>query len=612
MSVFLTPSLAPFFGGTYFPATESSHGSPSFMQVLNQLGNIWSSDPAKILGSASDIVDLLKKNSTSSTPALVGPGSAVISSAADKMSTWMEQGFDAKWGGFGRAPKFPTPPQLVFLAKAVARGPVLQSLLDDENVDKLKALATRLACSEADLEESIGSRVETSESGIEWLRFTLAKITQGGIHDHVGAGFHRYSVDNEWHVPHFEKMLYDQGQLMSLFAVAHVLTGSEGEAAESDFARVAEDILAYLTRNLTSPKGGFYCAEDADSLPTLDSTKKREGAFAVWTEKEVREALVKTVGMTAKELEVFEYYFDVKSGGNVRPGPTDPHGELKGVNVLRVLHTVAGVAKKFSMNENEVRKVVERGKEELRKIRATRPPPLLDDKILVAWNGLAISGLATSHTLLKPTDSTSDFLTKAMGAADFIRANMFDEKSGQLRRVYRDDGPGAARGVAEDYAFLIQGLLDLYEALVVSGAEAGFANGYLSFAADLQDYLDGNFWDEVGYGYFTGAKNPDPERKPGEADDFVLLRTKEEHDGAEPAASSIALSNLLRLEGMIPGRAKGTGYGERAEKIVAAFAPQVGKYPQTMPALVGTIEDWRFGIEHVGWASESISCHHFC
>lgn len=599
MSVWLTPDLMPFFGGTYFPATDSSYGQPSFLHVLNHLGKMWETEQQKIVDSGVDIVGLLRRNSESKAVEQFLPGAA--GGMAEKLADWMERGFDEKWGGFARAPKFPTPAQLAFLAKAVSRGQAWKAVLEsDDNDAKIKALANRLAYSEGDVEEELGKRVELAENAAHWLRFTLEKITVGGIHDHVGTGFARYSVDAEWHVPHFEKMLYDQGQLASLYAIAHLLTAESGTPPELDFSLVADDILSYLETNLTSPKGGFFCAEDADSYPLDNPKKKREGAFCVWTEKEIREALVQQGGMSIKDLEVFEYYFDVKPGGNVRPGPTDPHGELKGQNVLRVLRTVAEVATKFSISEEAVRKIIAGGKTKLAEIRKARPPPHLDDKILVAWNGLAISGLATCHTLLKPTESTSRFLEKAIAATDFIRGAMYDEESGQLRRVYRDDGPGASRGVAEDYAFLIQGLLDLYEALVLSGASAEKATPYLEWACKLQDYLDAQFWDFVGWAYFTGAKNPTPERKIGEAEDFVLLRTKEDHDGAEPAASSIALSNLTRLEGMVPKRATGMPYGERATCVASAFAAQLAKFPQTMPAMVAAVEDWRYGLDNVG------------
>lgn len=341
-------------------------------------------------------------------------------------------------------------------------------------------------------------------------------------------------------------MLYDQGQLLSLYATTHLLTASPSTPPELDFSLIAADILAYLASNLVSPHGGFYCAEDADSLPSAEDAKKREGAFAVWTEKEVREILVKEAGMSSKELEVFEYYFDVHGPGNVKPGPTDPHGELKGQNVLRVLRSVGDVAGKFGVGEEEVRRVVAAGKAELKRVRATRPPPIRDDKILVAWNGLAISGLAKAHAFLMPDAATSEYLEKAIAAADFIQREMYDTETKGLRRTYLD-GPGS-KGVAEDYAFLIQGLLDLYEAMVLSDAQGG---RYLEFAADLQEYLDANFWDSVGWGYFTGAKNPTSEERIGEATDFVLLRTKEDHDGAEPSPNSVSLGRSRSLGGIV-------------------------------------------------------------
>ncbi|KAI9028771.1 spermatogenesis-associated protein 20 [Hyaloraphidium curvatum] len=594
MSVFLTPDLKPFFGGTYFPPD----GQGSFTKVLNHIAGMWRTDRDKIERSAGEILGFLSQNGTGSEPPPLSRGQA--GGFAERMFGWMEQGFDAKWGGFGRAPKFPTPPQMVFLAKAASRGPALRAVLEDDA--KVKALAERLEVSPGDVEEEIGGRAEAAETALEMLRFTLEKIADGGIHDHVGHGFHRYSVDGEWHVPHFEKMLYDEGQLATLYALTHLLSaGGDPQPPEHDFSLVASDILKYLSTNLLSPLGAFFCAEDADSLPTAGASKKREGAFCVWTEKEIRDALVKGAGMGLKEVEVFEHYYDVKSGGNVRPGPTDPHGELRGQNVLRVLRPVAEVAAKFGIPEEEVRAIVAKGTAQLAEERKARPPPHLDDKILVAWNGLAISGLAKCHVHLVPDLASSEYLERALAAADFLRSEMYDPATHQLTRVYRE-GPGISRGVAEDYAFLIQGLLDLYEALVLSGGDPARADGYLLWAADLQDHLDANFWDGAGCGYFTGARNPRPEEQPGEAADYVLVRTKEDHDGAEPSPSSVGMANLVRLEGMVPLRAKeagGMGYGERAGKVAAGFAEQLGKFPQTMPQMVAAVEDWRWGLENV-------------
>jgi len=343
-------------------------------------------------------------------------------------------------------------------------------------------------------------------------------------------------------------MLYDQAQLVVAYVEAFQIT------REPLFESVARDTLDYVRRDMTAKSGGFFSAEDADSVvPGTD--KKAEGAFYVWDKKEIDAAL----GTSAA---IFNFHYAVKAEGNV-PSGGDPHGEFTGKNILIELGSVAATAKHFGKDEAEVRRLLAESHGKLFDLRAKRSRPHLDDKIITAWNGLMISAFASAAQVL----NDSAYLEAAIGAAKFLRAELHDESRHILFRNYRE-GRSAVEGFADDYAFLIQGLLDLYE--------ASFDVAWLRWAIELQETQDRLFFDDAAGGYFSGAGN----------DPSILLRLKEDNDSAEPAASSIAALNLLRLAQIRNDQQ----FYERAEKTIDAFTPQIGHFPSAMPQMLVALD----------------------
>jgi uncharacterized protein len=535
MSVWLTPDLQPFVGGTYFPP-EDRYGQPGFPKVLERIAATWKQDHVKIAEQGSKIIAALRE--AGSAPAEQSGGGIdpkILETAYQQLS----RVYDAHEGGFSNAPKFPRPATLNFLFRVYARNDAKSS---------------------------------TGKHALEMNLQTLRKMAAGGIHDHLGGGFHRYSVDALWHVPHFEKMLYDQAQLAVAYLDAFQITH------DAEFETVARGILDYVRRDMTAKEGGFFSAEDADSeVPVaavsdrrkIDSKApqdssdaqraplhKAEGAFYVWTKNEIDGALGK------EAAKIFTFHYGVEEDGNA-PAGSDPHGEFRGKNILIERHSVAETAKHFDKNEAEIRSSLAKSREILFNLRAKRPRPHLDDKIITAWNGLMISGFArAAHVLDDPA-----YLESANRAADFIRTNLYDESRKVLVRNFRG-GKGTVAGFAEDYAFVVQGLLDLYE--------AGFDVRWLKFAIELQETQDRIFLDEKNGGYFSTSGQ----------DKSVLLRVKEDNDGAEPSSNSVAALNLLRLA-QLRGEKE---YRERGEKTVKAFAGILGRAPTALPQMLVALD----------------------
>ena len=519
MSVWLTPGLKPFYGGTYFPP-EDRHGRPGFVTLLNAISRHWREQREKILTGADEVVAALQRLAAEGPPRELAADAAepslpeAASEALTKAFQYFYDAHDSTWGGFGGAPKFPRPSTLNFLFRVAA----LQ-----------------------------GRKTAIGEEMIKLAAFTLRKMAEGGLQDHVGGGFHRYSVDERWFVSHFEKMLYDQAQLAISYLEARQATGQEV------YAWVARDILSYVQRDLTNPAGGFYSAEDADSLLAHGKPEHAEGAFYGWTKEEIDAVL-------GADAAFFCAHYGVKLGGNVEH---DPQGEFTGKNILMQRQSLAVTAREHGLEAQAASDKLLGCVEKLRPVRAQRPRPHLDDKIITAWNGLMISAFAKGAQVL----GDNAYLAAADRAAEFIQSELYDGMSGTLYRSWCE-GRSNIGGFAEDYAFLIQGLLDLYE--------AGFDIRWLQWAERLQGKMDELFWDAERGGYFN-SRADDPN---------VIVRLKENHDGAEPSANSIAALNLLRLDWMVglPGAR------ERAVKTIEALRFQWTKMPQGLPQLLCAIE----------------------
>jgi len=514
MSVWLTPDLKPFVGGTYFPPDER-YGQPAFKSVLERIATAWKENHDKIVEQGGKIVEALRESQSATT----APGK-IDAAILDAAYRQLDRSYDSKEGGFGNAPKFPRPVTFNFLTRFYARDP----------------------------------NGESGKHALEMALFTLRKMAAGGMHDHIGGGFHRYSVDRYWHVPHFEKMLYDQAQLAVAYLDAFQVTRNR------QYESVARDILDYVARDMTSKEGGFFSAEDADSPVVaagadLGHLETKEGAFYVWTKKEIDDAL----GDTA---EIFDFHYGVEPHGNAPEG-SDPQDEFRGKNILIERHTIAETAKQFQKTEEEIRKLLTQSREKLFSIRTQRPRPHLDDKIIAAWNGLMISAYARAAQVL----DNPRYLEIATRTAKFLRTNLYEEKSKLLYRNYRG-GRSDIEGFADDYAFVIQGLLDLYE--------ASFDVEWLKSAVELQETQDRFFFDGKNDGYFSTSGK----------DESVFLRMKDDNDGAEPAASSVAALNLLRLSQFRDDKAM----AERARKTIDAFTTTLSHFPSAMPQMLVALD----------------------
>jgi hypothetical protein len=615
MNVWLTPELKPFYGGTYFPP-EDRLGRPGFITILAVLAQAWSEQREQLLAEGDRVADALRQYSGSqdSKDQIPNPNDAILAvaveEACEECLRELTGSFDARWGGFGGAPKFPRAAVFNFLFCAAAGFDRRGNTGDTSDRTGAGGAGGTL------------SGAEAAAKALQMAVHTLRQMAEGGIHDHVGGGFHRYSVDEQWFVPHFEKMLYDQAQLAVSYLDAWQASGDELHA------RVARGIFDYVLRDLAHPAGGFYSAEDADSeIPetgerrleigdrTPETGNRRpesqsaengseasmggpadacspvrfpvsqirnrecgEGAFYVWTKTEVEQALeagsamrsspADTTGASQRQVDAdfFCACFGVEASGNVS-GAHDPRGEFRGRNILRQFQPLPDTAQQFGLGLAAAGECLQAGLLRLREARALRPRPQRDDKIITAWNGLMISAFAKGFQVL----GVGGYLAAAIRAAEFIREESYDGATGALYRSCCN-GRGNTPGFAEDYGYLVQGLIDLYE--------AAFDIRWLQWAGRLQDAMDDQFWDAGHGGYFNSRAE----------DHSIIARLKENSDGAEPAPSSVAVLNLQRLEAMIGShgdlRPRGLGYAERALRCVEAFRGQWAAAPQSLPQML--------------------------
>ena len=448
MTIFLTPDRQPFYGGTYYPA-EDRHGMPGFPRILRGVAQAYRDKPEDVQKSVEHILSALSRMSQSEDHEHAF-SRETISKAAEQIA----RAYDAENGGLGQAPKFPNPGVYELFLRQHHQSGTLHFL--------------------------------------EMVTHTLTRMALGGIYDHLGGGFHRYSVDEKWLVPHFEKMLYDNAQLVRILALLYRATGNEF------FKRVMEDTLDYLIREMLHSEGGFYSTQDADS-------EGEEGNFFVWTRTEINQILGEEDG------EIFTRVYDVTELGN-----------FEGKNILHPILTVAQAAGLFKKTPDQIETLITQGKQKLFAARETRQKPFRDEKIITSWNGLMLSGLAES---LKITAKPS-FLAAANRTIQLIFTKMFSH--GLLLHTYKD-GKAKQLGFLDDYAFLAVGLLDFYEATLERSA--------LERAVEVTEVMVREFWDSSEGGFFYT----------GNSHEQLISRTKPVFDASVPSGNATATELLLRL-----------------------------------------------------------------
>jgi len=517
MNVFLTPELKPFLGGTYFPP-DSRQGRPGFLQLLRQIAALWRERRGEIAASAGEIharLEAATANATADNLILT------VDALRNAMATF-KSAYDPRHGGFGSAPKFPQPSLPLFLLRCAKR------FHDDE--------AARM------------------------VLHTCNRMAAGGIHDQLGGGFARYAVDTEWRVPHFEKMLYDNAQLAQLYLDAFLVSG---DALHADVVR---DILDYVLRDMTHPDGGFYSAEDADS-------EGHEGKFYCWTKDELSKLL--TVG----EFNVAVRHFGITDQGNFvdhsHPRP------LPGQNVLSLVEP--------DVNADDL-PLLKSAKEKMSDARAKRVRPQLDDKILASWNGLMLGPFARAYAVLgdekyraaaeknaafiqsklwQPLRGRTGSPVPATGMRGDDGAHGVTRPTGTLFHRWRDGGRDNVQ-LLEDYAFLLSGVIELYEATL--------RPGHLNFAIELAEAMIAEFYEAENGGFWqstAGAKD-------------LILQVKDDYDGAEPSGNSVATLALLKLAA-ITGR---EDFKKPAEATLRLFAHRLQNYPQAMPFMLHALDFW--------------------
>jgi uncharacterized protein YyaL (SSP411 family) len=516
MSVWLTPEGKPVFGGTYYPP-EDRHGRPGFERVCHELARLWRDERAQMEAGAARMMEHLWHEADASPPLRGMAGSKVFGDFLDVC----ESMHDMKLGGFGGAPKFPRPV-------------VVRTLMQ--------------------LSERFGMETEEGKMAWEMSERTLRAMAAGGMHDHLGGGFHRYSVDRYWHVPHYEKMLYDQAQLAMAYLDAWQISGDDV------FRDVTEGIFRYLMHTLRDSGGAFHAAEDADSLPSPDAAHKLEGAFWTWRVDEIGAML------TPRDSAVFCAAFGVEAAGNARP-ESDPHGELEGRNTLFRAMRDEDLAAMFSLTEDEIRTCLADSADILTNARLERPLPHRDDKIVTAWNGLAIGALARGAGVL----ARADLAEVAGVAAEFVKRELWHE--GCLYRAWRGYR-GNAAGFPADHVFLISGLIELH-AVSPEG-------GWLEWALELQQQLDARFWDEERAGYVM---------RPG-LNGETLLVIREDYDGAEPAPNHVAAKNLIKLAVLVDF----PDYLLRAESLLRCGSRALETQPFSAPILLAALDLYERGV----------------
>ena len=525
MTLFLTPDLLPFFAGTYFPP-EERHGMPSFRSVLLRLAEIYRENRSEVIDSVKEIKEQL------SVMAKLKKGEREFSFDLLKNAfSEIERRFDSENGGFSDAPKFPQPM-------------LIELFLKYYNATK-------------------------DENALNSAEFTLKKMAEGGIYDQIGGGFHRYSVDSKWLVPHFEKMLYDNALLAKVYIQAYQITKNDF------FKKIAFETLGYLLREMTDPEGGFYSASDADS-------EGEEGKFFVWSKDEIEKVLGK------EKANIICRYYNASKAGNFEGDRNILHTPFTVEEILKQIahrfqedikdnnplsppfikggdssaHTLKkGTSGGFSIKDFE--SLLSESKSKLLEARKMRVKPAVDNKVITAWTSLAISSLAHAYQVFRE----EGFLNSAEDAASFILLNMF--KNGRLLRIYKD-GESKIEGFLDDYSFFISALIDLYETT--------FRIKYLEDAIKLTEKMIENFWDKEEGGFFFASKDATN----------LISRSKNPYDNPTPSGNSVAVNSLIRLY-RLTGR---KDFLEKAEKTIEAFSLLLEKVPSGFPNMLSALDNY--------------------
>jgi uncharacterized protein YyaL (SSP411 family) len=490
MSVFLTPDLQPFYAGTYFPP-EQRHGMPSFRQVLEAVANAWQNKQAMVMEQANNITAALEQH------AAAGKGEGVLDeSLLRNAGKQLSRAYDLRHGGFGRAPKFPHPLDLRLLLRLYHRY---------QDVDAL-----------------------------QMVTHTLDQMARGGIYDQLAGGFHRYSTDERWLAPHFEKMLYDNALLVPVYLEAYQAT------KHTFFLRIAEEVLHWVSNEMTSPAGGFYSTTDADSEGV-------EGKFFVWSLDEVKQIL------NADDAEFAEGVFDIAAAGN-----------WEGHTILTRPKSDAQEVALWETDEASFLKRLNHIREQLLAVREMRIKPGRDEKILSAWNGLMIA----AYVQAAQVTGMQDYLKRAQAAANFVLTHM-RQPDGKLFRTALDGGPAKLNGYLEDYAFFIDGLLHL--------VQASWEQRWLTAATELAEIMISQFWDESSAGfYFVGHDH-----------EKLILREKQANDNATPSGNSMAITALLKLSRLTGNKR----YADYAEKALQHFAGGMEQHPMAYGQMLVALDD---------------------
>jgi uncharacterized protein YyaL (SSP411 family) len=480
MTVFLAPDGTPFYGGTYFPP-DDRHGLPAFRRVLAAIADAWHNRREEVVQNGRQLREHVQAQVARSTGASVGLTPDILESAGRGLAAQ----HDAQFGGFGAAPKFPQPMALEFLLRYWKRS--------------------------------------GDEAALDVATHSLERMARGGIYDHVGGGFARYSTDAKWLVPHFEKMLYDNAQLARAYLLGYQASGN------GYFRHVAEQVIDYVLRDMTDPSGGFYSTEDADS-------EGEEGKFYVWTPAELRELL------GDEDARLFGAFYDVTERGNFESG----------ASILHMDSTASEIAARLGASEAELLMALQRGRQVVLEARSQRIRPARDEKVLAAWNGLMLRALAEAARTL----ARSDFLEAAVRNADFLLSSM-RRPDGSLYRTWKPGYEARLNGYLEDHANVADGLVALYEAT--------FDPRWLSAATSLADIMLERFVDADGGGFFDTSSDHET----------LITRPKDVFDNATPSGNSVAADVLLRLA-LLTGR---EDYRTAAQGVLELLSEPMARYP---------------------------------